>query len=114
MFIPHRYMILLMGLFATYCGFIYNDFMAVSLNIFGSCYDVSQAKPGLPIPKISSDCVYPMGLDPVWSISTNNINFVDSLKMKISVIIGVLHMILGIFVKASNSIFFKRKLDFFF
>ena len=34
--------------------------------------------------------------------------------MKLSVIIGVLHMILGIFVKGTNTIHFKRKIDFIF
>ena len=33
-----RYMIVLMGFFAMYCGFIYNDFMGMGLNLFGSCY----------------------------------------------------------------------------
>ena len=33
--------------------------------------------------------------------------------MKISVIIAVVHMTLGIFVKASNSLFHKKYLDFF-
>ena len=34
--------------------------------------------------------------------------------MKLSVIIGVLHMIVGICVKAANSIHFRKKLDFYF
>lgn len=34
--------------------------------------------------------------------------------MKISVIIAVMHMTLGIFVKGSNSLYFKKKLDFCF
>jgi len=33
-----RYMVLMMGFFAFYCGWIYNDFLGMNLNIFGSCY----------------------------------------------------------------------------
>jgi len=34
--------------------------------------------------------------------------------MKISVIIGVTHMTLGVFVKASNALYFRKYIDFFF
>jgi len=37
-FFKARYLLLLMGLFATYCGLIYNDFMSLPLNLFSSCY----------------------------------------------------------------------------
>jgi V-type H+-transporting ATPase subunit a len=114
MFLPHRYLITMMGFFAFYCGWIYNDFMSISLDMFGSCYNPDAVTAGQYIPKYSDQCVYPIGLDPVWSVSTNNLNFVNSLKMKISVIIGVVHMLLGVFLKASNSIYFGKWMDFFF
>lgn len=37
-----RYLLLLMGLMAFYCGFIYNEFFAVTTDFFGSCYNMNQ------------------------------------------------------------------------
>lgn len=34
-----RYFIFFMGFFATYCGFLYNDFLSLSFDFFGSCYE---------------------------------------------------------------------------
>lgn len=35
-----RYTLLMMGFFATFCGIIYNDFVAIPVWLFESCYDV--------------------------------------------------------------------------
>ena len=35
-----RYLLLLLGFFATYMGFIYNDFMSLPTRLFSSCYDI--------------------------------------------------------------------------
>jgi vacuolar-type H+-ATPase subunit I/STV1 len=34
--------------------------------------------------------------------------------MKLSVIIAIIHMTFGIIIKAMNSLYFKKKLDFYF
>jgi len=34
-----RYLIVMMGFFAFYCGLIYNEFASLGLNLFNSCYD---------------------------------------------------------------------------
>ena len=57
--------------------------------------------------------MYPLGLDPVWSLSLNELQFNNSLKMKLAVILGVLHMTLGIFIKALNNLFFNQRLELF-
>ena len=86
-----RYLLLLMGFFAFYCGFIYNDFVSIPIAFFDSCYDYKTGK------KIGGDdCFYPAGVDPIWYLSSNEIAFTNSMKMKMSVIFGVGHMTLGI------------------
>ena len=44
--VPHRYLFALMGFFSTFCGFIYNDFLSMNLNLFGSCFDLENVKEG--------------------------------------------------------------------
>ena len=110
-------MVLMMGFFAFYCGWIYNDFLGMSLNIFGSCYGGDRTH----IPKGTrqyvypeSECVYPLGIDPIWDIAENHLIFVNGLKMKISVIIAILHMTVGVVMKLINAIHFKRNLEIVF
>lgn len=55
-----------------------------------------------------------MGLDWIWTKTENETAFINSFKMKFSIIIGVIHMLLGSFLKGMNAIHFKNKLDLFF
>lgn len=105
-----RYLFLLMGLFTVYCGFIYNDFASIPLWIY-SCYVYTEGKAE---PSHLPDCVHMPGLDPAWYVSTNEITYQNSFKMKVAVIIGVCHMSMGIVMKAFNSVYFGSKVDFFF
>jgi len=48
---PHRYMVTLMGFFSAYCGFIYNDYLSLNLDLFGSCFNTNGVETGQPIPQ---------------------------------------------------------------
>jgi V-type H+-transporting ATPase subunit a len=109
-----RYLFLLMGLFSFYCGLIYNDFTSMTTQIFGpSCYSSEGLKPDVgkhtvTATKADDNCVYPVGIDPVWFRTTQEISFMNSFKMKTSVIFGVCQMTLGTMMKGANAIYFRR------
>ena len=48
LFTQGRYLFLLMGIFATFAGAIYNEFFAIPLNTFKSCYDLGTKKQWKP------------------------------------------------------------------
>ena len=110
--VPHRYFLVLMGFFAVYCGLLYNDFLSIPVN-FNSCYDINSLDKGNTTQKNES-CNYKFGLDPVWYSTTNELAFVNSLKMKLSVILGVFQMVIGIILKGLNSIFEKDFVELIF
>ena len=107
-----RYMLLLMGLFAFYCGWIYNDCMSISLDAFGTNYyypfNTTSAM------KFNPESVYSFGVDPVWAQSSADLSFYNSLKMKMSVTIGVIHMTFGVILSLCNKLYFKDYLGIFF
>ncbi|XP_017873207.1 PREDICTED: V-type proton ATPase 116 kDa subunit a-like [Drosophila arizonae] len=114
-FFGGRYIILLMGLFSCYTGIIYNDIFSKSMNLFGTNwvnnYNTSTVLSNKHLqmsPNISAQGVYPLGLDPIWQLADNKIIFLNSFKMKLSIIIGVLHMIFGVCMSVFNFVHFKR------
>jgi len=88
--VEFRYMLFLMAFFSVFCGVMYNDFFSIPLNLFDSCYS---EKTGI---RKDPNCVYPVGIDPIWYGTKMELVFLNSLKMKISVILAIAHMTLGI------------------
>lgn len=54
---------------------------------------------------------YPFGVDPSWRGSRSELSFLNSLKMKMSILFGVVHMNLGIILSYFNARFFGNSLD---
>ena len=113
-FFGGRYIILLMGLFSIYTGFIYNDIFSKSVNIFGSswrnCFTPEEIHhhegETLLLPPENRTCFYGtpygFGFDPIWQISSNRVTFQNAFKMKISVLLGVLQMLFGVILSVFN------------
>lgn len=108
--IKARYLLLLMGFFAFFAGWMYNDFLSIPINIFGTCY----INKGEVAVKNFKECVYPFGMDPKWYVASNELSFFNSLKMKMSVILGVTQMLAGIVLRGMNAVYFNNYVDFIF
>uniref|UniRef100_A0A8D0L6B3 V-type proton ATPase subunit a n=1 Tax=Sphenodon punctatus TaxID=8508 RepID=A0A8D0L6B3_SPHPU len=124
MFFEGRYLILLMGAFSIYTGFIYNECFSKATTIFPSAWSVATmanhsewsseylaAHPVLTLdPNVTGvfKGPYPFGIDPIWSLASNHLTFLNSFKMKMSVILGIVHMSFGVLLGVFNHIHFKH------
>jgi V-type H+-transporting ATPase subunit a len=112
-----RYMLFAMGCMAMYAGSIYNDYFSVGLNLFGSNFHYNVEEAGAPALMRSNygdaSRVYPYGVDPAWKISGNELLFYNSMKMKMSVILGIFQMTFGLVLRGVNALYFRNYLDFF-
>uniref|UniRef100_A0A8C5YMI9 V-type proton ATPase subunit a n=1 Tax=Marmota marmota marmota TaxID=9994 RepID=A0A8C5YMI9_MARMA len=119
-FFGGRYLLLLMGLFSIYTGFIYNECFSRATTIFPSGWSVAamanqsgwsdaflSQHPLLTLdPNVTGVFLgpYPFGIDPVWSLATNHLSFLNPFKMKMSVILGVTHMAFGVLLGVFNHV----------
>ncbi|KAM8815558.1 V-type proton ATPase 116 kDa subunit a 4 isoform 2-T7 [Rhynchonycteris naso] len=127
-FFHGRYLILLMGIFSIYTGFIYNDCFSKAFNIFGSSWSVQpmfrngtwnmetvETNPLLQlnpaVPGVYSGNPYPFGIDPIWNMAENKLTFLNSYKMKMSVILGIVQMTFGVILSLFNHIYFRKTLS---
>ncbi|XP_074132324.1 V-type proton ATPase 116 kDa subunit a 3 isoform X2 [Sminthopsis crassicaudata] len=123
-FFGGRYLLLLMGAFSVYTGFIYNECFSRASAIFSSGWSVramatqSNWSSGflashlvLSLDPNVTDVFrgpYPFGIDPIWSLAINRLSFLNSFKMKMSVILGILHMTFGVILGVFNHIHFRQ------
>ncbi|KIK99754.1 hypothetical protein PAXRUDRAFT_822438 [Paxillus rubicundulus Ve08.2h10] len=106
-----RYIILLMGLFSIYTGLVYNDIFSRSLHIWHSGWDFPEGT-GTIVGEPNGH-IYPFGLDPGWHGADNGLVFTNSYKMKMAVVLGVIHMTFALCLQLPNHIKFKRPLDIY-
>uniref|UniRef100_A0A8C7PLG8 V-type proton ATPase subunit a n=1 Tax=Oncorhynchus mykiss TaxID=8022 RepID=A0A8C7PLG8_ONCMY len=129
-FFEGRYIILMMGLFSVYTGLIYNDCFSKSLNIFGSGWSVNamfesgnwtwdstlRTNAFLTLdPNVPGvfNGPYPLGIDPIWNLASNRLTFLNSYKMKMSVIVGISHMSFGVILGIFNHLHFRKKFNLY-
>ncbi|KFG31127.1 putative vacuolar proton translocating ATPase subunit A, partial [Toxoplasma gondii p89] len=109
MLLEGRHMILLLGLFATYAGVIYNDVLSLGIDLFGTRWQVSSPtfeegevafpaassasrpatfheREGEKLEPMAEGFPYPVGFDPAWKGAVNELLMFNSFKMKFSVI----------------------------
>ena len=116
-----RYLIIAMALFAIWMGALYNDCFGMSLQLTGTSkyYQLPLGTDTKQLIKTGGTAAYqpslsatvcPFGLDPTWGYASNKLETMNSLKMKMSIILGVSHMICGLCLQTLNHLYFKGKL----
>jgi V-type H+-transporting ATPase subunit a len=126
-----RYCILLMSIFSIYVGLIYNEFFSIPMSLFGTTGFSCKEPFNSTLPFTPTDDMracgdhhhngevtfakgaspYPLGVDPVWHGTKTELPFLNSMKMKLSILLGVVHMNLGILMSLYNHVFFRDTLS---
>lgn len=106
-----RYIVLLMALFSLYTGALYNEFFSIATTLFGGTRYACAGNPGINDPVAmaadpalcpsarayglelaSPGAPHPFGVDPAWHGTRTELGFLNSMKMKMSVLMGVMQV----------------------
>ncbi|KAG2446982.1 hypothetical protein HYH02_008136 [Chlamydomonas schloesseri] len=131
-----RYIILMMGIFSFYLGLIYNEFFSMPTIIFGRtrfhCFHPNGSAITNAAGQVITDSIDPrdcsmayhgvlkmypgsapvvFGIDPIWHGRKTELAYFNSIKMKMSILLGVTHMNFGILNSLYNNLFFRDYLS---
>lgn len=114
MLIGARFLILAMALWSIYAGLLYSDAFGVSFSLLGSRWRRPSESHGAATALAQQCTASPVafGIDPIWKGAVNEIEFTNSLKKKMAVVLGVVHMTVGVLLSGANALFFGRSRDF--
>jgi V-type H+-transporting ATPase subunit a len=99
------------------CGDSYGVVTVHSLQDFRSCTLNNESTvftTGLILDKENFNSIYPFGVDPIWHGTRTELTFLNSVKMKMSIVMGVVHMTLGIVMSLFNQLYFRDRLSLLF
>ncbi|KAL8993587.1 MAG: hypothetical protein Q9169_006238 [Polycauliona sp. 2 TL-2023] len=108
-----RYIMLMMGVYSIFTGLLYNDAFSKALTLFPSQwhwpddFSTGQAVEG----ELHGSYRYPFGLDWNWHGTDNELLFSNSLKMKLSILMGWAHMTFSLCFAYINARHFKSPID---
>lgn len=125
-----RYIILLMALFSIFTGLIYNEFFSIVMTLFGPTRFACATDGAITDPDAmmmdhalcpsafttglamaTPGRSYPFGVDPAWHGTRTELPYLNSLKMKMSIVIGVVQMNAGIVLSYLNQSYFSDRLS---
>lgn len=96
-----RYVILLNGICGVFVGTLYNEIFGIPTELQGPSAWSEETQ------SLDPDNMVFWGVDAAWHKAANKITYFNSIKMKISIVVGVLQMTFGIFLSLLNHIEFK-------
>lgn len=112
-----RYIMLMMAIYSIFTGFIYNDIFSLPMTLFPTAWKYENVPDDYKLDQMleaklnNEGYRYPFGLDWNWHGTENALVFTNSLKMKLSIVLGWAHMTFSLCLMVLNSRYFKKPID---